>query len=129
MGIEVRKGQGDVKLTREQFERRLRERFYDPEFQNVERQIGEVIDVAWEAYDQYGRNVEEGEDAGARRVGVSAASCRARFLRRRAWRYRGSRDAAAITHGLAQRYKAAADHAAGRHRSLHRILRTVRDEP
>ena len=23
--------------------------FYDPEFQNVERQIGEVIDVAWEA--------------------------------------------------------------------------------
>jgi multimeric flavodoxin WrbA len=56
MGIEVRVGQGDVKLTREQFERRLRERFYDPAFQTVERQIGEVIDVAWQAYDQYRKN-------------------------------------------------------------------------
>jgi hypothetical protein len=28
MATEVRKGQGDVKLTREEFERRLRERFY-----------------------------------------------------------------------------------------------------
>jgi hypothetical protein len=27
---EVRKGQGDVKLSREEFARRLRERFYDP---------------------------------------------------------------------------------------------------
>jgi multimeric flavodoxin WrbA len=53
MGSEVRKGQGDVKLTREQFERRLRDRFYDPEFQSVERQIGEVVDVAWHAYDRY----------------------------------------------------------------------------
>ena len=39
MGIEVRKGQGDVKLTREQFECRLCERVYDPEFQNVERWV------------------------------------------------------------------------------------------
>ena len=30
MAIQVRKGQGDVKLTREEFERRLRQRFYDP---------------------------------------------------------------------------------------------------
>ena len=37
--VDVRKGQGDVKLTREEFERRLRERFYDPAFQNVERQM------------------------------------------------------------------------------------------
>jgi multimeric flavodoxin WrbA len=53
MPIDVRKGQGDVKLTREEFERRLRERFYDPEFQAVERQIADVIDVAWKAYDEY----------------------------------------------------------------------------
>jgi multimeric flavodoxin WrbA len=53
MPIEVRKGQGDVKLTREEFERRLRERFYDPEFQGVERQISEVVEVAWKAYDDY----------------------------------------------------------------------------
>ncbi len=53
MAIEVRKGQGDVKLTREEFERRLRERFYDPAFATVERQISEVVEVAWQAYDDY----------------------------------------------------------------------------
>jgi multimeric flavodoxin WrbA len=51
--VEVRKGQGDVKLTREEFERRLRERFYDPEFQNVESQIADIVKVAWKAYDEY----------------------------------------------------------------------------
>ena len=53
MTVDVRKGQGDVKLTREEFERRLRERFYDPEFANVDRQIADVADVAWKAYDEY----------------------------------------------------------------------------
>ena len=36
---DVRKGQGDVKLSREEFERRLRERFYDPAFDAVAPQI------------------------------------------------------------------------------------------
>ena len=53
MAIEVRKGQGDVKLTRDEFERRLRERFYDPEFQRVEPQIADIVDVAWNVYDEY----------------------------------------------------------------------------
>jgi multimeric flavodoxin WrbA len=53
MAVDVRTGQGDVKLTREEFERRLRERFYDPEFDKVDRQIADVIDVAWKAYDEY----------------------------------------------------------------------------
>jgi multimeric flavodoxin WrbA len=53
MAVDVRKGQGDVKLTRETFEHRVRERFYDPEFQQVERQIADVIDVAWKVYDEY----------------------------------------------------------------------------
>jgi multimeric flavodoxin WrbA len=53
MAIDVRKGQGDVKLTREEFERRLRERFFDPQFAAVERQIADVVDVAWRAYDEY----------------------------------------------------------------------------
>jgi multimeric flavodoxin WrbA len=53
MPVDIRKGQGDVKLTREEFERRLRERFYDPEFHTVERQIADVIAVAWKAYDEY----------------------------------------------------------------------------
>ena len=53
MSVEIRKGQGDVKLTRDEFERRLRERFYDPAFESVEQQIADVVDVAWQAYDRY----------------------------------------------------------------------------
>jgi multimeric flavodoxin WrbA len=53
MDVRIRKGQGDVKLTREEFERRFRERFYDPGFAAVERQIADVVDVAWRAYDEY----------------------------------------------------------------------------
>src|SRR6187402_1089206 len=53
MAVDIRKGQGNVTLTREEFERRLRERFYDPEFEKVERQIADVIDAAWNAYDEY----------------------------------------------------------------------------
>ncbi|MBI2187756.1 MAG: NAD(P)H-dependent oxidoreductase [Acidobacteria bacterium] len=53
MTIAIRKGQGSVKLTREQFERRLRERFFDPAFQAVDRQIADVVSVAWKAYDEY----------------------------------------------------------------------------
>jgi multimeric flavodoxin WrbA len=50
---DVRKGQGDVKLSREVFERRLRERFYDPAFESIESEISRVVDVAWKAYDEY----------------------------------------------------------------------------
>ena len=51
--VEVRKGQGDVKLTREEFERRLRQRFNDPEFEKLERQLSDIVAVAWDAYDDY----------------------------------------------------------------------------
>jgi len=51
--VDVRKGQGDVKLTREEFERRLRERFFDPEFEHVKREIDAVVAVAWNAYNEY----------------------------------------------------------------------------
>jgi multimeric flavodoxin WrbA len=53
MAVEIRKGQGDVKLTREEFERRIRARFDDPAFSAVERQLADVIGVAWTAYDEY----------------------------------------------------------------------------
>ena len=49
----VRKGQDDVKLSREEFERRLKERFYDPAFDAVASQIQAVVDVAWKTYDEY----------------------------------------------------------------------------
>ena len=51
--VDVRKGQGDVKLTREEFERRLRQRFVDPAFERAERQITDIVQIAWEAYDEY----------------------------------------------------------------------------
>ena len=52
----VRKGQGSVKLTREEFVRRVSERFYDPSFDDVRSEMGHVIDVAWNSYDRYRKN-------------------------------------------------------------------------
>jgi multimeric flavodoxin WrbA len=52
-GPEVRKGQGDVALSREEFDRRLGERFRDPAFDSVRAEIGKVLDVAWNGYDEY----------------------------------------------------------------------------
>src|SRR5918999_1903448 len=49
----VRKGQGDIKLSRDEFERRLRERFYDPSFDSVRGEIDRIVDVAWRSYDEY----------------------------------------------------------------------------
>jgi multimeric flavodoxin WrbA len=49
----VRKGQGDVKLSREEFTRRLRERFYDPAFDALQPQLADIVNVAWKAYDEY----------------------------------------------------------------------------
>lgn len=49
----VRKGQGDVKLSREEFAQRLRARFYDPAFDAVQQEIDRIIDVAWTVYDEY----------------------------------------------------------------------------
>jgi multimeric flavodoxin WrbA len=49
----VRKGQGSVQLTREEFDRRLGERFYDPAFDGVRDEIKRVMDAAWDGYDEY----------------------------------------------------------------------------
>jgi multimeric flavodoxin WrbA len=51
--IEVRKGQGDVKLSRDEFERRIRERFVDPAFASVSTELDRVVEIAWKAYDEY----------------------------------------------------------------------------
>jgi multimeric flavodoxin WrbA len=50
---EPRKGQGDVKLSRDEFERRLRERFADPAFDALAPQLHDIVEVAWKAYDEY----------------------------------------------------------------------------
>lgn len=51
--VRVRKGQGDVQLSRAEFERRLRERFYDPAFDRVAAEIDRIVEVAWEGYREY----------------------------------------------------------------------------
>jgi multimeric flavodoxin WrbA len=50
---EVRTGQGEVQLSREEFARRLGERFYDPAFDGVRAEIERVVAVAWDGYDVY----------------------------------------------------------------------------
>jgi hypothetical protein len=50
---DVRKGQGDVKLSRDEFARRLGERFYDPAFDSVRADIDRIIETAWTTYDEY----------------------------------------------------------------------------
>jgi multimeric flavodoxin WrbA len=49
---EVRKGQGNTQLPREEFEKRLRQRFYDPIFDSVRSEIDRVVEAAWRAYEQ-----------------------------------------------------------------------------
>ena len=49
----VRKGQGDVTLSREEFERRLKERFSDLAFDAAADAVQRVVDVAWIAYHEY----------------------------------------------------------------------------
>jgi multimeric flavodoxin WrbA len=53
---DVRKGQGSTKLTREEFERRWREGFYDPAFDAVAGELDRAVEVAWGAYDTYRKN-------------------------------------------------------------------------
>jgi multimeric flavodoxin WrbA len=50
---EIRKGQGDVKLSREEFERRIGERFYDPAFDACRAELDRIVEIAWQNYDRY----------------------------------------------------------------------------
>ncbi len=48
--LKPRVGQGSVQLSRQEFVRRVRERFYDPAFRDHEAEIDRLAGVAWEAY-------------------------------------------------------------------------------
>ena len=48
--IDVRKGMPSVKLSREEFEKRYRGRFIDPVFKPLHRELGAIVDAAWDAY-------------------------------------------------------------------------------
>ncbi|WP_407158606.1 flavodoxin family protein [Bradyrhizobium sp. STM 3557] len=47
---DVRKGMPPVKLSREEFERRYRDRFTDPVFDPLAQQCDAIINAAWDAY-------------------------------------------------------------------------------
>lgn len=49
----VRTGMPEVAISREEFARRVRERFYDPAFDAVQPQIDALIDVAYDGYHAY----------------------------------------------------------------------------
>jgi multimeric flavodoxin WrbA len=51
--VDVRKGQGSVALSREEFERRIRSRFYDPAFEQIEPALQQIIQNAWDGYHEY----------------------------------------------------------------------------
>jgi multimeric flavodoxin WrbA len=51
--VHVRKGQGDVKLSRAEFAQRLTQHFYDPAFAALQPEIDRIVDAAWQAYDEY----------------------------------------------------------------------------
>ena len=48
--MKVRKGQGDTKLSREEFGKRFRGRFYDPAFEPLGAEIERLENVAWDGY-------------------------------------------------------------------------------
>jgi multimeric flavodoxin WrbA len=51
MPVDVRKEMPGVKLSREQFAERMRAHFHDPAFQPLAADIGRIVEVAWDGYD------------------------------------------------------------------------------
>ncbi len=52
-GSDVRKGQIDVLLSKENFTKNFLTQFFDPTFQSVKRELDKVIEVAWNNYKDY----------------------------------------------------------------------------
>ncbi len=50
---EVRKGQPSVQLDHDEFRRRVKERFYDPAFDQVQGEIDKILEVALDGYEVY----------------------------------------------------------------------------
>jgi hypothetical protein len=51
--IKVRKGMLSVQLIKNEFAKRKRERFYDPDFDKLTPAIDKIIATAWRTYDEY----------------------------------------------------------------------------
>jgi multimeric flavodoxin WrbA len=61
----VRTGMPSVQLSRDEFAKRFRARFYDPSFAAVSAEIERIIDVAWQNYIEYHKSPRT-RPAGAR---------------------------------------------------------------
>jgi multimeric flavodoxin WrbA len=48
--VDVRKGMPAVQLSREEFDKRYRSRFADPAFEPLQREIGAIVEAAWDGY-------------------------------------------------------------------------------
>ena len=51
--IKVRDGMPSVQLTRREFEKRFRAKFYDPLFEGLGRELDAIVDTAWTVYNDY----------------------------------------------------------------------------
>jgi multimeric flavodoxin WrbA len=54
--IAARKGMPDVQIGKQEFNRRFRNRFFDPAFEQHEAALATIIETAWDGYDVYRRN-------------------------------------------------------------------------
>lgn len=54
--VRVRSGMPSVQLTKAEFAKRVRERFYDPAFAGLDAEIETIIATAWDGYDEYRKN-------------------------------------------------------------------------
>lgn len=51
--VKVRKGMPSVAITKAEFVRRARQRFFDPAFDGLQDEIGKIIETAWNGYHVY----------------------------------------------------------------------------
>ncbi len=59
--IDVRKGMPSVEISRHEFDKRFRERFFDPAFDQAEKELATIIEIAWQAYIGYNKNPRKRE--------------------------------------------------------------------
>jgi hypothetical protein len=59
----VRKGQGSVELSKDEFAARFRHRFYDPAFDAIDAELDRACEIAWDAY-QHSRKSPRTRPAG-----------------------------------------------------------------
>jgi hypothetical protein len=62
--VKVRKGMPTVGLSKAEFTRRLKERFFDPAFDPLGEEVGRIVEAAWDGYHDY-RKAPRTRKAGA----------------------------------------------------------------